>query len=555
MAPPPVPKPQKSLICEPQEKTRIILGLPTLWSSTDSSLTSSPTPVVFATPICLHTCSQRQPNMGDTQPSQSKTGRAKCQGRGQFGQDKGCYICDSMDHWAKKCPKRALGKLVGSKPDLWDEYLDAGMFGLRTKKQITIKYSPYFLMFGREARYPSEVPLDSNVEAVVGEESPAEEIKRLESIRDIVKANVGRQQASMRRRLKSERFKVKVLISREVTVWSFQKSTLTNLLGKAKNEVPRIPRKIKSSKVSLPSTAPAPQTNRPSVIQFNISTKSAPPDAPASLHLAVSLASPAPSPPAAPTSSPPAASLPSSTSTSPASLASSPPAAPELQTEKYVQEAWAGKKAHVFLSKIEKYTLYYWDIERTSPNQELESEVINAYLTLLVREYNKCNEDAAAVIDSFSVTAIWQGKSPRLRTLDAMAYSVVMGIVNDHHHWMLMVMYSHDKRCLFIDPLGESQSNIKRCQESTRAFVRKKRLQCIEVGLQHPASCTPTRWHLMWCPGLKNDLSNLCHSCGLEENDNDNHLWICCDMCKRWFHHGCVGTPNIKGDYQCPACE
>ena len=31
------------------------------------------------------------------------------------------------------------------------------MFALRTKKHLTTKYSPYYLMFGREARYPSEV--------------------------------------------------------------------------------------------------------------------------------------------------------------------------------------------------------------------------------------------------------------------------------------------------------------------------------------------------------------------------------------------------------------
>ncbi|XP_056267294.1 uncharacterized protein LOC130191665 [Pseudoliparis swirei] len=37
------------------------------------------------------------------------------------------------------------------------------MFALRTKKQFTTKYTPYYLMFGREARYPSEIPAEYNV--------------------------------------------------------------------------------------------------------------------------------------------------------------------------------------------------------------------------------------------------------------------------------------------------------------------------------------------------------------------------------------------------------
>lgn len=53
---------------------------------------------------------------------------------------------------------RALSKVVGGHSDTWDEYLDAVMFGLRTKKQITAQQSPYFLMFGREAQYPCKVP-------------------------------------------------------------------------------------------------------------------------------------------------------------------------------------------------------------------------------------------------------------------------------------------------------------------------------------------------------------------------------------------------------------
>lgn len=59
-------------------------------------------------------------------------------------------------------PFRSL-KLVSDKPKNWDKFLQSTMFGLRTKKQLTTKYSPYFLMFGREARYPSEIPKEYRV--------------------------------------------------------------------------------------------------------------------------------------------------------------------------------------------------------------------------------------------------------------------------------------------------------------------------------------------------------------------------------------------------------
>ncbi|XP_015251922.1 PREDICTED: verprolin-like [Cyprinodon variegatus] len=54
------------------------------------------------------------------------------------------------------------------------------MFGLRTKKQMTTKYSPYYIMFGREARYPSEIPqeveIDSSIEDAVASEKLAQDI-------------------------------------------------------------------------------------------------------------------------------------------------------------------------------------------------------------------------------------------------------------------------------------------------------------------------------------------------------------------------------------------
>ncbi|XP_051540008.1 uncharacterized protein LOC127432698 [Myxocyprinus asiaticus] len=52
--------------------------------------------------------------------------------------------------------QRAQCKLVNQHPESWDMYLDAMMFGLRTKKHITTK----FPLFGTEAHLQSEVPED-----------------------------------------------------------------------------------------------------------------------------------------------------------------------------------------------------------------------------------------------------------------------------------------------------------------------------------------------------------------------------------------------------------
>uniref|UniRef100_A0AAQ6IJ74 Integrase catalytic domain-containing protein n=1 Tax=Anabas testudineus TaxID=64144 RepID=A0AAQ6IJ74_ANATE len=116
--------------------------------------------------------------------------------------------------------QKALCKLVGTKPQTWDQYLDAVMFGLRTKKQMTTKFSPYFLMFGREARYPAEVPedyqVDKNVEDVVGEENVSKDIARLDYIRSTVLENVLSVQNKTRRRLMSKTDSVNSVVGDKV---------------------------------------------------------------------------------------------------------------------------------------------------------------------------------------------------------------------------------------------------------------------------------------------------------------------------------------------------
>ncbi|XP_035999447.1 sentrin-specific protease 2-like [Fundulus heteroclitus] len=218
---------------------------------------------------------------------------------------------------------------------------------------------------------------------------------------------------------------------------------------------------------------------------------------------------------------------------------------------------------------------------------ELESESINAYMDLLVRGHNCTSSEKAALIDSFAMTAIWSGKSPRLK-IKPMEHEVVLGIINDHHHWKLAVIYPHGKRSLLLDPLGESKRDIKQCLETTRAFMRNKgckvsRWTCGTV--QHPVqtdstSCgvfvlkfaekllrreemffqtNPTainelRREIAVKLLLRTDnLSDICCYCGEEEHENDFN-WIQCDVCLRWFHQLCMQNPPPEKAFVCPAC-
>ncbi|KAM9751326.1 uncharacterized protein ACNS7B_008209 [Menidia menidia] len=378
---------------------------------------------------------------------------------------------------------RALSKVVDGHPHTWDEYLDAVMFGIRTKKQITTQYSPYFLMFGREARYPSEVPehymIDGAVEDVIGVEELAEDLKIQESLRSIVSDNVSKKQE------------------------------------KAKGRAQQIGTVFK-----------------PGDRVWRQNTRS--------------------------------------------------------QQRKDVQDAFTGKNVFVLLSKVNAYKLFYFDINKIGPDIELESQSINAFMAVIVKDYNSQNTGQAAFIDSFAMTAMWQGKSPRLKKMNPMNYEIILGINNQHHHWTLVVIYPQEKKSLFLNPLGESKQDIQKCLQITRAFMRKKgcnvsRWTCDTV--KHPkqqdsTSCGvfslkfaekilskevvdfPVSNEAVYSMRLEiavrlilnsDDLKDLCHFCGEMESDSDVN-WIQCDLCLRWFHQACVGSPPTEKTYHCFAC-
>ena len=50
---------------------------------------------------------------------------------------------------------------MNEKQDNWDEAIDDILFAYRTSVQATTKHTPFYLMFGREARTPIQMEISS----------------------------------------------------------------------------------------------------------------------------------------------------------------------------------------------------------------------------------------------------------------------------------------------------------------------------------------------------------------------------------------------------------
>ena len=64
---------------------------------------------------------------------------------------------NGLDERLNQTLKSALQKLVNESEDDWDELIDNVLFAYRTSKQDSTKFTPFFLMHGREARLPIDI--------------------------------------------------------------------------------------------------------------------------------------------------------------------------------------------------------------------------------------------------------------------------------------------------------------------------------------------------------------------------------------------------------------
>ncbi|RXN15276.1 myosin-1 isoform X3 [Labeo rohita] len=336
------------------------------------------------------------------------------------------YICVMVDYFTKW----SLTKMVGENPSSWDIHLSATVFALRTKKQITTKFSPYYLMFGREARYPCEVPKDyeichGKVEAMVATEQLSEGLSDRRETMEAVKKNILNSQDKVRKRKMERGQEDNFVVGDKVLVRNVRQEnrkggtmdpdmlgpfTVVNIHDKIVDVVskkgkkkmkfntdhlikyvepePHIPKKwISSNTPSSPPSSPHPPPASPPPLP---ASPCPPPASPPPLP-----ASPPPASPPPPTSPPPASSslprFPPTASFSSSNEGLSAPNSTSASTqnscspdtfhastysaEHVINDIWQGKKQQVLWSKIGAYKLFTNNMMDLAPGKQLESEM------------------------------------------------------------------------------------------------------------------------------------------------------------------------------------
>ncbi|CAL8302767.1 unnamed protein product [Arctogadus glacialis] len=267
--------------------------------------------------------------------------------------------------------QRALCKLVGNNPKEWDMHLDAVMFGLRTKKQMTTNFSPFYMMSGREAQYPSQIPeqyqIDSSVEDTVAKYNLTDSALNIGKILSCAEGNTKKAQEKMKR------------MSLKSSIQKFN-------VGK--------PQASRHHSGSI----------HPSVYRYSSSIH------PSSHRY--------------------------STSIHPSSYRYSTSTHPSIPSHRYSTSTHPS--SHRYSTSIHPSShRYSTSIHPSIPSHRpSKMYVMNAYMHLLVRDFNVKSTDRAMAIDTFEMSNIWKRKQPKVK-LDPHMYKYILGIINENHHWKL----------------------------------------------------------------------------------------------------------------------
>ncbi|KAJ8305294.1 hypothetical protein KUTeg_015839 [Tegillarca granosa] len=108
-----------------------------------------------------------------------------------------------------------LRKMVNEHQTDWDNFIDGALFSQRTKPHSSTKFSPFYLLYGREAVYPSQLPKDfcgdipKEPEKMDIEAHVSEQIQKKINTAKVVKDNIStahkKQQRDYEKRVKKGR--------------------------------------------------------------------------------------------------------------------------------------------------------------------------------------------------------------------------------------------------------------------------------------------------------------------------------------------------------------
>ncbi|KAL1250521.1 hypothetical protein QQF64_018317 [Cirrhinus molitorella] len=436
-------------------------------------------------------------------------------------------LIEKLNGTIQKC----LSKLVENRPSLWADYLEATMFGLRTKRQITTKFSPYFLLFGREARYPCEVPdtyeINEIVEEMIAEDCVSEGIKRQDRLYQIVQDNMAQVDGKS----------IDIVDDNGKLFPRINRDHLVHFLEDRPPKAPKV-------------TSPITTTSSPATT-FSVPNTTLPTIQPPALTMIY------------PVTLPVKLSLPNFPC--PASFAASqPPASSAAPCADLLRDIWAGKVGGRLWSKIGPYKIFTWDLERLKPGEKLESEMTN----------------------------LWNGKATKMKKIDLKVYDLLVGSVNEGDHWTLLVIYPQKGKIIYMNSCGESRGKVAQCLKAVRGFMDQNGFEdttwkCVKLthSMQPDAtscgvfvckfaealllggdlnfSCDDTniaqmREELGLCLLTESEpLGNLCLACGDHYPDTPDLVdtWVACDSCQGWYHWDCVNRPNLKAHYICQGCQ
>ncbi len=80
---------------------------------------------------------------------------------------------NGLDERFNQTLQRQLLKFVSKEQEQWNLYLDSILFSYRVSRQDSTRYSPFFLVYGRQAR----LPVEFNINYVGGEDSEDSDVE------------------------------------------------------------------------------------------------------------------------------------------------------------------------------------------------------------------------------------------------------------------------------------------------------------------------------------------------------------------------------------------